>query len=91
MREAASFIASQKASASEGLLSVATHMARTALRSWTQRRNLVKLGDFDDRQLADIGITREDLGWALNLPYSHDPSMALQERATRRRVQGRGD
>ncbi len=88
MREAASFIASQKASDPAGLLAAATRMAETALRSWAKRRNLVKLSDLDDHQLADIGITREDLRWALNLPFSHDPGLALQDRALRNRGPG---
>lgn len=88
MREAASFIARQRAPDPAGLLSAATCLARTALRTWSRRRKLVKLSDLDDHQLADIGISREDLSWALNLPFSHDPSLALQDRAARNHTHG---
>ena len=88
MREAASFIASQTQSAPGGMLAGVLFLARAAVRSWRRRSDMAQLREFDDHQLADIGITREDLSWASTLPFSHDPTHALEERALRRRQRG---
>ena len=87
MREAASFIASQ-AQPAVGPLAGALNFARSAVRYWKTRNDMARLQEFDDHQLADIGITREDLSRALSLPFSHDPTHALAEMAIRRRGRG---
>jgi uncharacterized protein YjiS (DUF1127 family) len=46
----------------------------TASRS---RRQVVYMRDFDDAQLADIGLKRSDVENALQLPFTTDPSMYL--------------
>jgi uncharacterized protein YjiS (DUF1127 family) len=38
---------------------------RRALRNWNDRRTVTALSDLDDHLLADIGLTRSDLDWAL--------------------------
>lgn len=86
MREAASFIASQGNLAPAGVLSALLRSASAALRSWNNRRQVKALGEFDDHLLADIGVTREDVRWALDLPFSHDPGIELQRRALRNRA-----
>jgi uncharacterized protein YjiS (DUF1127 family) len=88
MREAASFIARQAGSASSGALPALLDGLRTAFRSWRRRRQLVKLNDLDDHLLADMGVTREDVRWALDLPFTHDPGIELQRRALRNRHRG---
>ncbi len=88
MRNAASFIASQTEPVADGLLSTVSRFAGQMARSWKRRNDLARLREFDDHQLADIGITREDLSWALALPFSHDPTHALEERALRHRSRG---
>ena len=88
MREAASFIASQTGSASAGVLSALLRDVSTAFRSWNARRHLKTLSEYDDHMLADIGITREDVRWALGLPFAYDPGIELQRRALRHRAQG---
>jgi uncharacterized protein YjiS (DUF1127 family) len=88
MREAASFIASQTETVAGGFIAGALRFARAMVHSWKHRSDLALLRDFDDHQLADIGITREDLSWALTLPFSHDPTHALEERALCRRRRG---
>ncbi len=87
MREAASFIARQTQPAGN-LFAGALHFAHAAVRFWNRRNDLARLREFDDYQLADIGITREDLSWAVNLPFSQDPTRALEERALRRHRRG---
>ena len=88
MRNAASFIASQAEPVANGFLSAGIRFAGTMVRSWKRRSDVARLREFDDHQLADIGITREDLSWALALPFSRDPTHALEERALRRRGRG---
>jgi hypothetical protein len=35
-----------------------------------------------------MGVTREDVRWALDLPFTHDPGIELQRRALRNRHRG---
>ena len=70
MRDAARFIASQSTSAPAGVFSVLAQHARSAFHAWTSRRKLSNLLDLDDHMLADVGVTREDVKWALDLPFS---------------------
>lgn len=85
MREAASFIAGQTSTASAGTLSALLRTIGNAFRLWNQRRHLRKLTELDDHLLADIGIRRDDVVWALDLPFSHEPMAELQRRAGRKR------
>lgn len=48
-----------------------------ALRAWRSRRAVMSLRDFDNTQLADIGLQRRDVQAALDLPLSADPSHHL--------------
>ena len=88
MRNAASFIASQSNYASAGILPAFGQQLRSAVRAWHSRRKLRSLLDLDDHMLADVGVKREDVKWALDLPFSHDPGLELHRRALRNRVQG---
>lgn len=49
------------------------------------RRSIVVMGDFNDHQLADIGLTRDDLRYALRGGPFDDHSMDLMRAALRRR------
>jgi uncharacterized protein YjiS (DUF1127 family) len=86
MREAASFIAGQGSRAPAGVLPTLVRDVAGAFRAWTKRRHLKTLSDFDDHMLADIGVTREDVRWALDLPFAYDPGIELQRRALRNRA-----
>ncbi len=88
MREAASFIASQGNRAPAGVLSALVRDISAAFRSWNKRRQLKTLSDLDDHLLCDIGVTKEDVRWALDLPFAYDPGIELQRRALRNRVRG---
>ncbi len=44
---------------------------------WRARSSLHQLQQLDDRVLADIGITRDDLTWADYLPTSRNPISEL--------------
>ena len=48
------------------------------------RRVLGALGELDDRALADVGLSRQDLRDASALPLSADASQALARRAEER-------
>src|SRR5262249_44280463 len=48
------------------------------------RRELAQLADRDDRTLADIGLTRDDLYDASSETFWVDPTTTLQERTRRR-------
>ena len=80
MRDAALFISGQNSTASAGTLPAVLRTIGTAFRLWKERRHLRKLTELDDHLLADIGVRRDDVAWALNLPFSHEPFTELQRR-----------
>ncbi len=53
------------------------------------RREIARLASFDDTLLADIGIARADVDWALMQPWNADPSLALARRVDRRKAAAR--
>jgi uncharacterized protein YjiS (DUF1127 family) len=54
------------------------------------RRVALVLSRFDDRMLADIGVTRADLRDAIATPFWGDPTSLLRARALERRLARRG-
>tara|TARA_R110002020_G_scaffold50844_11_gene144001 strand:- start:7679 stop:8026 length:348 start_codon:yes stop_codon:yes gene_type:complete len=59
------------------------------LRAYRGRRSLRTLIEADDRMLRDIGVTRDDVRWALQAPAGQDPSSLLRIRAVSRRAADR--
>jgi uncharacterized protein YjiS (DUF1127 family) len=53
--------------------------------AWRHRHDAVALASFDDRMLADIGLTRADLNDALAEPLWRDPTSVLARRQGERR------
>jgi uncharacterized protein YjiS (DUF1127 family) len=51
--------------------------AASAFGAWTNRRMVAGMRDFDDAQLADIGLSRNDVERALMTPISVDPTLHL--------------
>ncbi len=61
----------------------------TAVLNWPfevfeHRRVLTQLAEMDDRGLADIGLSRQDLRDVTALPLGADPSRTLAQRAAER-------
>jgi uncharacterized protein YjiS (DUF1127 family) len=81
---------SQRAAPVPGAIHAATaFVAQFALRlakAFRHRRDLEALASFDDRLLADIGLTRGDLRFALSEPFWRDPALVLTNRAGERRA-----
>lgn len=48
------------------------------------RREVMNLAEFDDRMLADIGLTRDDVRSALEEPMNRSPSWVLVRRSDQR-------
>lgn len=88
MREAASFIASQTGNSSSGFLSNLLQDLGLSIHWWNNRRQVIDLNSLDDHMLADLGLSREDVEWALNQPFAYDPTLALNQRALRNRERG---
>ena len=44
---------------------------------WRNRRDFGRLGEMNDLELADIGLTRADLALVSELPFSEDPTARL--------------
>jgi hypothetical protein len=55
------------------------------LHNWWVRRQLVRLADADALLLDDVGVERSEIEWAIHLPLSINPALALRERSQRRR------
>ena len=53
--------------------------------AWRHRHDAAALAQFDDRMLADIGLTRGDLNDALAEPLWRDPTSVLARRHCERR------
>jgi uncharacterized protein YjiS (DUF1127 family) len=58
------------------------------IRNWKARRRVARLEDYDDHILNDIGVDRQDIRWAADLPLTINAALALEERAFRRRRAG---
>ncbi|WP_244538534.1 DUF1127 domain-containing protein [Methylobacterium sp. ap11] len=52
---------------------------------WINRRAAYRLAELDDRGLKDIGLTRNDVMGALDLPFMKDPTVPLVHRRRARR------
>lgn len=66
-------------------------LAQSVRRRW----RLYRMRWLDDQLLDDIGVTREELDWAIRLPLGVNAALALQDRAKKRRraaaaARGRG-
>ena len=68
------------------LAEVAFVRVRQLVRAIRHRRDVEALARFDDRMLADIGLTRSDLRYALGEPFWRDPGRVLNARAGERRA-----
>jgi len=55
-------------------------------RAVERRRSVSTLAGFDDRMLADIGLTRSDVVDAFSSPLWEDPTLTLRSRALERRL-----
>ena len=58
---------------------------RWVANAWRHRHDAAALASFDDRMLADIGLTRADLNDALAEPLWRDPTSVLARRQSERR------
>jgi hypothetical protein len=56
----------------------------TLFRNWQARRELAKLEHSNDPVLKGMGITQDDLLWALQLPLRDNPRLALENLLFRR-------
>jgi uncharacterized protein YjiS (DUF1127 family) len=88
MRDAAQFIASQTRPLQAGILPALRDGAIALLRAFLNRRRLLRLTELDDHLLRDIGLSRQDLRVALDLPFGEDPALELQRLARRSRSRG---
>jgi uncharacterized protein YjiS (DUF1127 family) len=59
-------------------------IALRLLRNWLLRHRLAKLTNQNNRLLQDIGLTREDLDWALSRPLAVNGPDKLKQIVLRR-------
>ena len=60
-------------------------LAAWPLRVLAARRAMAQLGEMNDRELADVGLYRQDLRDAMALPFAEDPTEMFAARAKARR------
>jgi len=80
--------------ATKSLSSVSTGVTRVALfalkpaivlvKALIHRREVMRLGELDERSLKDIGLVRSDLDGALAVSWLSDPTLILAERSSAR-------
>ena len=58
-------------------------------RNWRARRNVRNLLELDDRMLADIGVRRDEVAWAAQLPLAVNAALELEAAAFSRRRHNR--
>jgi uncharacterized protein YjiS (DUF1127 family) len=63
---------------------------KQGVRAYANRTDAAVLAGFDERMLADIGLTRSDLRDAFAEPLWHDPTNVLRARALERRLNRHG-
>ncbi|WP_291644930.1 DUF1127 domain-containing protein [Bosea sp. (in: a-proteobacteria)] len=51
------------------------------IRAWVHRREVMQLGELDERGLKDIGLVRSDVEGALATSWLRDPSVVLSARS----------
>lgn len=61
----------------------------TRYRNWRARRNVRNLLELDDRMLADIGVRRDEVAWAAQLPLAVNAALELEAAAFSRRRHNR--
>jgi uncharacterized protein YjiS (DUF1127 family) len=53
------------------------HIANARL----NRRQALKIAELSDRELSDIGLTRDDVRYGFSVPFNADPTVELARRA----------
>jgi uncharacterized protein YjiS (DUF1127 family) len=82
MKAAAHPVLHEPGSGRAGIISFISRV----MRHWNDRRTVHAISQLDDHLLADIGLTRADLDWALHQTSSRLPSEELTRRAAERRA-----
>lgn len=54
---------------------------KNLIRAWVHRREVLQLGELDERGLKDIGLVRSDVEGALATSWLRDPSAVLSARS----------
>jgi uncharacterized protein YjiS (DUF1127 family) len=55
-------------------------------RNWKAKQAVRRLQDLDDNILTDIGVTREEINWALLLPLSVNAALELARRTNKKQT-----
>lgn len=79
-RAAATVLLSLVASAARSIVRVVVRYTESLGNRWMAR----DLADLNDRELADIGLVRDDLYQAFSVPFASDPTVALADAARQR-------
>jgi uncharacterized protein YjiS (DUF1127 family) len=58
-------------------------------RNWRARRSVRNMLELDDRMLADIGVRRDEVAWASQLPLAVNAALELEAAAFSRRRHNR--
>ncbi|WP_332686004.1 DUF1127 domain-containing protein [Bosea sp. (in: a-proteobacteria)] len=80
MTYAAKFLSALSGGATRAAIQTATGF-KNLIRAWMHRRDVLRLGELDERGLKDIGLVRSDVEGALATSWLRDPSVVLTARS----------
>ncbi|WP_332697539.1 DUF1127 domain-containing protein [Bosea sp. (in: a-proteobacteria)] len=63
---------------------------KNLIRAWMHRRDVLRLGELDERGLKDIGLVRSDVEGALATSWLRDPSAVLSARSAQQQSAAAG-
>lgn len=79
-------VSPMSAASRPAVLTRLTYAAAAFYRAWRNRREVYRLGEMSDHELADIGLTRTDLHVAISSPFGADPTTLLRNRVQEREL-----
>lgn len=66
------------------VVALSVRPVKAVMKALIHRREVMRMGELDERSLKDIGLVRSDLDGALSVSWLSDPSLILAERSSAR-------
>jgi uncharacterized protein YjiS (DUF1127 family) len=66
------------------VVALSVRPVKAVMKVLIHRREVMRMGELDERSLKDIGLVRSDLDGALSVSWLSDPSLILAERSSAR-------
>lgn len=56
------------------------------VKAWLRRRRFAQMRNLNDRQLDDIGLSRDELEWGMRLPLRENAALSVRRRTATSRA-----